>query len=486
MKHNNIDTESGKEIGLPGLGNGPVLRSSRANSTARKYKAYTQSFNNGLARLKQIFEHLMSPGFKSESAWDLYVFFAVQNNISEGLCDTLLAVTEATRPVRCSMSMPDSELVELGKHVFNQTLKFIEDDIPGLLQCPKGLHLSLWTSLFASTTSQGFKASIESMTARFLEDLDRTFSPSGRSWTYDADFLYGAFRKITISLEESLQQEYERSSAYRTVGLPNGLDTLAASVSALSLSSSQYGGLEDSRPGASPSRPSATRDAYRRDQAGAGVDYRNETLSPSRSPASHIRDTYGHSGLPSNNRGSPRIDELSPSRAFSIQTCYRCRQPGHFSESCTVSRNESASPPGSSTTPVCRTCGQPGHYSNTCAKLRSDSLSPSRPSTNQACYNCSQLGHFSRHCTVPRNPVTPPRSPATGDCFSCGQAGHWSRNCPTPRNQCTPPSPSPSKATCYNCQQVGHYSRDCGSPRKRRECFRCGQVGHYASVCTLR
>ncbi|KAH8656004.1 hypothetical protein BGZ60DRAFT_472729 [Tricladium varicosporioides] len=218
---------------------GRVLRGSREDNSARKHKAYIKSFDNGLQCLKQTFDHMISPTYKSQSSWDLYAFFVFTQNTSEGICDALLAVSEAMKRVKLETSMPDSSLVELSNHIGLQTHNFLKDDIPSLLHYPKGLYKNLWSSQFATSTSQGLKSSMEKITIRFIENLTDSFSGSSKSWTYTPDLLHSAFKDIAISFEESLGKEYDNHQQTRVLNDLNSVDTLSAPFSTLSLSSSR-------------------------------------------------------------------------------------------------------------------------------------------------------------------------------------------------------------------------------------------------------
>ncbi|RAO69883.1 uncharacterized protein BHQ10_005895 [Talaromyces amestolkiae] len=104
---------------------GRQLRStcSKANNTAKKYEAYRQSFDNGLKVLKQIFDHMVSSVYTYQNSWDLYKFFVFDQNTSEGICDALLAVSEAMGQFARTISMRESAAVELKRK--NHTTKTI-------------------------------------------------------------------------------------------------------------------------------------------------------------------------------------------------------------------------------------------------------------------------------------------------------------------------------------------------------------------------
>ncbi|KAI4153415.1 MAG: hypothetical protein LQ340_002329, partial [Diploschistes diacapsis] len=234
--------EKGRDGEQLNRGGGRVLPGSREDDSARKYKAYIKSFDNGLQRLKQTFKHMVSPAYESQSSWDLYAFFVFSQNTSEGIYDALLAVSEATKRFKPGTSMPDPSLVELSDHISWQTLKFLLDDIPDLLQYPKGLHKNIWSSQFATSTSRGLKWNMEESTIKFIENLTNSFSQSSKSWIYIPDLLHHAFKEIAINFEESLGEEYDDHRQNRAASVLNSVDTLGASLYPLSLSTSRDAG----------------------------------------------------------------------------------------------------------------------------------------------------------------------------------------------------------------------------------------------------
>ncbi|KAH7071386.1 hypothetical protein BKA63DRAFT_535297 [Paraphoma chrysanthemicola] len=197
------------------------LRGARADNTAKKYKAYTKSFDNGLKSLKKTFNHMMSSAYTSQSSWDLYEFFVFHQNTSEGICDALLAVSEATR--QFTTLMPESALVKLEKHISQQTLEFVRDDIPDLVQCQRGLYKNLWSNQYLASTSRGLKRSIEKITIRFIEDLTKSFSEESTGWTYTPDLVHEAFRKLAVSFEDALGREYDDRQKTLAASPANGL-----------------------------------------------------------------------------------------------------------------------------------------------------------------------------------------------------------------------------------------------------------------------
>ncbi|PQE27949.1 hypothetical protein CJF30_00009155 [Rutstroemia sp. NJR-2017a BBW] len=209
---------------------GRELRGTKADNTAKKYKAYAKSFDTGLKRLQQIFDHMVSSEYTSQSSGDLYTFF-VRQNTSEGICDALLAVSEAMRQFASGTSMPESALVELGKHISQQTLKFINDDIPDLVQCERGLDKNLWSNRYLGSTSRGLKQSIEKITIRFIEDLTKSFSNSSTGWTFTPDLVHEAFKELAVSFEDALGTVAATTA--------NSVANLSASLDELSISSSE-------------------------------------------------------------------------------------------------------------------------------------------------------------------------------------------------------------------------------------------------------
>ncbi|KAH7407171.1 hypothetical protein BKA64DRAFT_572522 [Cadophora sp. MPI-SDFR-AT-0126] len=206
-----LNTESGRE-----------LRRNKADNIAVKYKAYTKSFDNGLKSVKQIFDHMMSSVYKFQSSRDLYEFFVFDQNTSEGICDALLAVSEAMGQFAPGHSMPESALVELGKHTSQQMLKFVKDDIPDMMQHQRGLYKNLWNNRFLGSESRGLKQSIEKITTRFVEDLTKSFSESSTGWTYTPDLAHDAFKELAVSFEDALGREYDDHQKAVTASAANG------------------------------------------------------------------------------------------------------------------------------------------------------------------------------------------------------------------------------------------------------------------------
>ncbi|EED24101.1 hypothetical protein TSTA_074800 [Talaromyces stipitatus ATCC 10500] len=201
--------ENGRDGEHSNTESGRQPRRIEIDKTAKKYKAYTKSFDKGLKSLKQIFDHMASSAYTYQNSWDLYKFFVFDQDTSEGICDALLAVTEAMRQFEAGNLMPEPGLVELGKHISHQTLKFVKDDIPDLLQCPRGLNKNLWSRRYLASTSRGLKLNIEKITIRFIEDLTKSFSESSTGWTYHPDLVHDAFKELAIDFEDALGGEYD-------------------------------------------------------------------------------------------------------------------------------------------------------------------------------------------------------------------------------------------------------------------------------------
>lgn len=268
LYHTNFFTEKDRDVEQLNREGGRILRSSREDDSVRKHKAYTESFDNGLQRLKQTFKHMVSPTYQSQSSWDLYAFFVFNQNTSEGISDALLAVSEAMKRFNSAASMPDASHVELRNHISQQSLKFLKCDIPDLLQLPSGLYKNLWSSQFATSTSQGLKLSMEQTTIKFVENLTNSFSESSKSRTYYPDLLRDAFKEIAISFEESLGKEYDNRLRTRAGSVSNNVDTLSASLSTLSLSSSRDAGSGRLAGNTTPARSSSGVICYNCNQHG--------------------------------------------------------------------------------------------------------------------------------------------------------------------------------------------------------------------------
>lgn len=180
-QYTNFLTGRARDDTQPDRESGRILRGSREDDSARKHKAYTDSFDNGLQRIKNIFDHMVRPAYQSQSSWDLYEFFVFEQNTLEGICDALLAVSAAMKRFELGTFMPEGSLAKLSNHIIQQTLQFFENDIPDLVQYPRGLYKNLWNSQFASRTSQGLKRSMEETTTRLVDNLISSFSESSNS-----------------------------------------------------------------------------------------------------------------------------------------------------------------------------------------------------------------------------------------------------------------------------------------------------------------
>lgn len=394
------------------------LRRTKADNTAKKYKAYTKSFDNGLKSLKQIFDHMVSSAYTSHSSWDLYKFFVFDQNTSEGICDALLAVSEAMKQFAPGTSMSESALVELGKHISQQTLKFLNDDIPDPVQYQRGSYKDPWSNRYLASTSRGLKQSIEKITSRFIEDLTESFSESSTGWTYTPDLAHDAFKELAVTFEDALGRAYDDRQKTVTAGTANGVAILSTSLETLSISSSQ-------------SAATAT-------------------------PATNT----------------------APIRSSSSYDCFNCGQSDHWSSECPHPKKGSATPSTSPPNTNCYNCGETGHWISSCASPQKGSVTrsmpstPSRPSTSarsRNCYTCGQSGHWSDSCPSPgnRSATMASRTTSSSKCFSCGQTGHWSNKCPRPRQgSATTPSKSTSGDKCFSCGKMGHWTRNCPTPRK--------------------
>jgi hypothetical protein len=385
---------------------GRELRGTKAANTVKKYDAYTKSFDNGLKCIKQIFDHMVSSAYASQSSSNLYKFFVLDQNTSEGICDALLAVSEAMRQFAPGTSMPEGALVELGKHISQRTLKFVKDDIPDLVQCQRGLYKNLWRNRFLASTFRGLKLSIEKITIRFVEDLTESFSESSKGWTYTPDRVHEAFKELAVSFEDALGKEYNSSPRTVAANTANSVAILSASLYDLSISSSR---LE------TPATPA---------QSSSGDDCYN----------------CGRSGHWSSECPHPKIGSSTPSKSPLNKSCFNCGKTGHWTSNCPIPQKGNITSPrssASSSSSNCYTCGQPGHWSNSCPSPRRERATmPSQTLSSNKCFSCGQMGHWSSNCPWRREGnAMPSRSTPGNKCFSCDQMGHWSSNCPTRGNR---------------------------------------------------
>jgi Zinc knuckle len=355
---------------------------------------------------------MVSPAYTSQSSWDLYEFFVFDQNTSEGICDVLLAVSEAMRQFAPGTSMPESALVELGKHISQQTLKFVKDDIPDLVQDQRSLHKNLWSNRYLASTSRGLKQSIEKITIRFIDDLTKSFSESSTGWTYTPDLVHDAFKELAVSFEDALGREYDDHQKTVTASAANDVAILSASLFTLSISSSQ-------------SAASAT-------------------------PAANT----------------------APARSSSSDDCFNCGQPGHRPSECPHPKKGSTPPSKSPPNTSCSNCGKTGHWTSTCPSPQKGSITPPRSSASPPrgnCYTCGQPGHWSSSCPSPRrgSATTPSRTPSSDKCFSCGQTGHWSSNCPCRRQGSATRRDLCPETKCFSSGKIGHWSSNCPTRRNR-------------------
>lgn len=262
--------------------------------------------------------------------------------MSEGICNALLAIAEANKRFEPATISPDSSLVDLSNHIGQRSFAFVKEYIPSLLQRPKVLDKTLWSTQLTFSTSRGFKRSMENVTIKFYENLAVSFSEPSKSWTYTPELLYNAFKDFAIVFEECLGMEYEAHLVPKTAKPSNILNEIMPPMLTLSLKES----LETHPLGSVSSRT---------------------------------------------NVGTS-----------SSITCYNCGERGHYSPDCAKPKKKSVVSPQSNLRPTCYKCGNPGHYANKCMAPKKEINYPSKLSLTSACYNCKQLGHYSSDCTNPK------------------------------------------------------------------------------------
>jgi hypothetical protein len=355
---------------------------------------------------------MVSSVYTSQSSWDLYKFFVFDHNTSEGICDALLAVSEAVRQFAPGTSMPESALVELGKHLSQQTLNFVKDDIPDLVQNQRGLYKNLWSNRYLASTSRGLKQSIEKITIRFIGDLTKSFSESSMGWTYTPGLVQDAFKELAVSFEDALGREYDDRQKTAAASAANSVAFLSASLHTLSISSSQSAVPATSAANTTRVQSSSSDDCF----------------------------NCGQPGHRSSECPRPKKGSTTPSKSPSNTSCYNCGKTGHWTSNCPSPQKGSITPPRSSASSPsgnCYTCGQPGHWYSSCpSPRRGSATTPSRTPSSEKCFNCEQTGHRSSACPRRRQgSATPSRSTSGDKCFTCRKLGHWSSDCPTRRNR---------------------------------------------------
>jgi hypothetical protein len=311
---------------------------------------------------------MTSSAYTSQSSWDLYKFFVIDQSTSEGICNALLAVSESMRRFAPGTSMPEPAIVELGKHISRRTLKFVKKYIPDLVQCQRGLYKNLWSNRYLASTSRGLKKSIEKITIRFIEDLTNSFSELPTGWEYTPDLIHDAFKELAVSFEDALGREYNHRQKTVAASTASGVAILSASLHKLSISSSQ------SVASVTPSRSSSGDDCFNCGQPG------------------HWSSKCPH----------PKIGSTMPSKSPSNKSCYNCGKTGHWTNNCPKPKKGSKTSPrlsASSPRGNCYTCGQPGHWSDSCpSPRRGSATTPSRTLSSDECFRCGQMGHWSSKC----------------------------------------------------------------------------------------
>lgn len=169
---------------------------------------------------------------------------------------------------------------------------------------------------------------MEQTTIKFIQNFTNLFAESLKLRIYYLDLLRDAFKEFAISFEESLGKEYDNRLRTRAGSVSNNVNTLSASLSTLSLSSSRDAGSGRLAGNTTPARSSSGVICYNCDQHG---HYSTTCIRP--------------------NKGI-----ITPSRPANA-TCYTCNQHGHYSRDCTSPKKQGA----------CFKCGGTGHYAKACS-----------------------------------------------------------------------------------------------------------------------
>lgn len=302
-----------------------MLRSRRPGSSACNDSAFVASFDRGLARIFGMLEHMSSTEYDEGSSQDLYDVFVAQQDVSEGICDALLAVRETTRSADVDNA---TSYRRLTNHVSDKIRGFVWTKVPGLLHRPQGINKGTWSTQFALSSSRGLKKDVESITAGFIDDLIDSFDGGAMSWSYRPDLLCRAFETFAVGFEKALGEEYSRTP--RTKARDDSVTDhlLSGAFRGLSLTS-------PSRASAATLPNGITQSRRRADSACFGCQQ----------PGHWIKDCP--------RSGGDSVALRSPPRSA---ICYRCRKPGHLANQCSLVR----------TSQSCYKCGRAGRCAVTC------------------------------------------------------------------------------------------------------------------------
>ncbi|KAF8893539.1 hypothetical protein BD779DRAFT_1056691 [Infundibulicybe gibba] len=108
--------------------------------------------------------------------------------------------------------------------------------------------------------------------------------------------------------------------------------------------------------------------------------------------------------------------------------CFRCDQEGHWANG-----RFRFSPMGIDDSHISVACPNTNQSSSKRPKSISNSTDPQVPSG--VCYKCQQPGHYSQDCRANKAPAKSKGTADQADaCFKCGKSGHWSNACPNGSN----------------------------------------------------
>jgi hypothetical protein len=298
-----------------------------------------------MVSIKKIFDHVISSSYVSQSTWEVYTLFVFEQNASEGICDALLAVSEANRQFAYETPMREPELVELSNHISQRVLKFVVDDeTPSLLR-KRDPHMNLRSDY----SSRGLKRSLEEIILRFRVGLTWSFSNSATGWNLTPGQSYEVFKEFAVCFENALGDEYDKHYRDLAASTTTDVDNISTSFGALSIASTES--------------PASGRSAA------------NKAKQPPLTKNCFRCRQYGHWIRECPN---PPVKATTPTTSPSSPRCYNCGKVGHYSHACLSLRKRSKTPTRTRAGDKCFNCNEMGHWSRDCPHRRQGGLASSR------------------------------------------------------------------------------------------------------------